>query len=46
VVAVVSTLITQTLKMPSGPMRVSTAWQTANVVSIPAEALKGVVWPE
>jgi hypothetical protein len=42
VVAVVSTLITQTIGLPTGAMRVSTAWQTPNVVSIPAEGLKGL----
>jgi hypothetical protein len=42
VVAVVSTLITQTLTLPTGPVRVSTAWQTPNVLSIPADVLKGV----
>ena len=41
VVAVVSTLITQTIALPTGPVRVSTAWQTANVVAIPAEVLEG-----
>ncbi len=40
VVAVVSTLITQTLRLPTGPVRVSTAWQTPNVVSIPIAVLK------
>jgi hypothetical protein len=40
VVAVVSTLITQTLNLPTGAVRVSTAWQTPNVVSMPAESLK------
>lgn len=39
VVAVVSSLITQTLRLPSGALRVSTAWQTPNVVSMPAETL-------
>lgn len=39
VVAVVTTLITQTLRFPSGTVRVSTAWQTPNVVSMPADAL-------
>jgi len=39
VVAVVSTVITQTINLPSGPVRVSTAWQTPNVISIPAGAL-------
>ena len=43
VVAVVSTLITQTIALPTGPMRVSTAWQTPNVLSIPAEGLRSLV---
>ncbi len=46
VVAVVSTLITQTIMLPTGAVRVSTAWQTPNVLSIPAEALNGFSWPE
>lgn len=46
VVAVVSTLITQMVNLPSGAVRVSTAWQTPNVVSIPAEVLRGFVWSE
>lgn len=46
VVAVVSTLITQTVNLPSGAVRVSTAWQTPNVVSIPAEVLKDFAWSE
>jgi hypothetical protein len=46
VVAVVSTLITQTLRLPSGAVRVSTAWQTPNVLSIPAEVLQDFSWPE
>lgn len=46
VVAVVSTLITQTLRSPSGAVRVSTAWQTPNVLSIPAEVLKDFSWSE
>jgi hypothetical protein len=41
VVAVVSTLITQTIALPTGATRVSTAWQTPNVVSIPAGVLEG-----
>jgi hypothetical protein len=40
VVAVVATIITQTLGLPTGAVRVSTAWHTPNVVSIPVEALK------
>jgi len=40
VVAVVSTLITQTLALPAHKVRVSTAWQTPNVISIPIDVLK------
>lgn len=39
VAAVVSTLITQTLKFGPRSMRVSTAWQKPNVISIPAAVL-------
>jgi hypothetical protein len=39
-------LITQTITLPTGAVRVSTAWQTPNVVAIPADALKGFSWPE
>ena len=46
VVAVVSTLITQTISFASSPMRVSTAWQTPNVVSIPIDVLKDFSWSE
>jgi hypothetical protein len=46
VVAVVSTLITQTIGLPTGAVRVSTAWQTPNVVSIPAEPLLNFSAPE
>ena len=46
VVAVVSTLITQTIALPTGAVRVSTAWQTPNVLSIPAEVLNGFPRPE
>jgi hypothetical protein len=42
VVAVVSTLMTRILNLPTGAVRVSTAWQTPNVLSIPAEDLVGV----
>lgn len=45
-VAVVSTLITQTIGLPSGRVRVSTAWQTPNVVSIPVAVLKDDAWAE
>jgi trypsin-like peptidase len=40
VVAVVSTLITQTISLPTGAVRVSTAWQTPNVLSIPIGVLQ------
>jgi len=40
VVAVVSNLFTQTLQFPSRAVRVSTAWGTPNVVSVPIQALK------
>jgi hypothetical protein len=46
VVAVVSTLMTQTVRLPSGAVRVSTAWQTPNVVSIPADGLRGFAGAE
>ncbi len=46
VVAVVSSLIVQTMRMLSQNMRVSTAWHTPNVVSVPASALKEIVRPE
>jgi trypsin-like peptidase len=46
VVAVVSTLITQTISFASSAMRVSTAWQTPNVVSIPIDVLKDFSWTE
>jgi hypothetical protein len=40
VVAVVSTLMTTTMSFPSRTIRVSTAWQTPNVASVPIEVLK------
>jgi len=46
VVAVVATLITQTVSFLSGVIRTSTAWQTPNVVSIPIQGLKDFVRPE
>jgi len=39
VVAVVSAILTQTLRFGFGAIQVSTAWQTPNVISMPAEAL-------
>jgi len=46
VVAVVATLITQTVSFMSSVIRTSTAWQTPNVVSIPIQALKDFARPE
>jgi hypothetical protein len=40
IAAVVTTVITQTFPGWSGPVRVSTAWGTPNVLSIPAQALE------
>jgi hypothetical protein len=40
--AVVSNLITSTLSFPSGTVRVSTAWGSANVVSVPVPFLQDV----
>ena len=39
VAAVISTVITQTLATPFGKRRVSTAWGTPNVVSVPIQNL-------
>jgi hypothetical protein len=46
VVAVVTNLITQTITSQFGVMRVSTAWQSPNVVSIPIQALNDLSWSE
>jgi S1-C subfamily serine protease len=40
VVAVVTTLITQTMNFLSNVIRISTAWQSPNVVAIPIQVLK------
>jgi Trypsin-like peptidase domain len=40
VVAVVTTLITQTMNFLSNAIRISTAWQSPNVVAIPIQVLK------
>jgi hypothetical protein len=40
VVAVVSTIITQTISFVTGTIRTSTPWQTPNVVSMPIQALQ------
>jgi hypothetical protein len=42
VVAVVSNLFTTTMQFMSHTIRISTAWGTPNVVSVPIPALKGV----
>jgi S1-C subfamily serine protease len=41
VAAVISTVISQTLRSPFGVMRISTPWGTPNVLSIPVAALAG-----
>jgi hypothetical protein len=46
VVAVVSTLMTTTLSFSSRVIRVSTAWQTPNVASVPIQVLKDFSWSE
>ena len=46
VVAVVSTIITQTINFLSNAVRVSTAWQTPKVVSIPIDVLMDFSWSE
>jgi hypothetical protein len=45
VVAVVTTLITRTMNFLSNVIRVSTAWQSPNVVAIPIQALKDLSLP-
>jgi hypothetical protein len=40
VAAVISTVITQTLAWASDDIRISTAWGTPNVISVPIAALK------
>jgi hypothetical protein len=39
VAAVISTVITQILRTPFGEKRISTAWGTPNVVSVPVHQL-------
>jgi len=39
VVALVSNLFTQTMRFFSNAVRISTAWGSANVVSVPIQAL-------
>jgi Trypsin-like peptidase domain len=46
VVAVVSNLFTQTMRLPSNAIRISTAWGQANVASIPIQVLKDVALPK
>jgi S1-C subfamily serine protease len=40
VVAVVSNIFTQTLQFPSRAIRISTAWGSPNVVSVPIQVLQ------
>jgi hypothetical protein len=46
VVAVVSTIITQTIGFVTGAIRTSTPWQTPNVISMPIQALKDFSLPD
>ena len=46
VVAVVTTLITRTMSFMSNVIRISTAWQSPNVVAIPIQVLKDFSWSE
>ena len=46
VLAVVTTLITRTTSFMTNVIRVSTAWQSPNVVAIPIQVLKDFSWPE
>jgi hypothetical protein len=39
IAAVISTVITQILRTPFGVLRISTAWGTPNVVSVPVQKL-------
>jgi hypothetical protein len=39
IAAVISTVITQILQTPFGVLRISTAWGTPNVVSVPVQKL-------
>jgi hypothetical protein len=40
VVAVVSNIFTQTMQFPSRAIRISTAWGSPNIVSVPIQVLK------
>jgi hypothetical protein len=40
VVAVVSNVLTQTIEVPSRAIRISTAWQMPNVISVPVQEIK------
>lgn len=42
VVAVVSAILTQTLNLGFRSVKISTAWQTPNVISMPADALRSL----
>jgi hypothetical protein len=43
VVAVVSNIFTQTMQFPSRAIRISTAWGSPNIVSVPIQVLKDIV---
>jgi hypothetical protein len=44
VAAVVTTLMTRTMNFLSNVIRISTAWQSPNVVAIPIHVLKDFSW--
>lgn len=46
IAAVISTVITQIFRTPFGEQRISTAWGTANVVSVPIRELMGSIQSE
>jgi len=46
VVALVSNLFTRTMQFLSQPVRISTAWGSANVLSVPIQVLEDAVQDE
>jgi hypothetical protein len=46
VAAVISNVFTQSLQWASRNMRISTAWGTPNVVSVPIQVLEGLPQPD
>jgi hypothetical protein len=46
VVAVVSILMTQTMRFLSTVMRVPTPWQSPNIVSVPIHVLRDFSWTD